>query len=285
LDNTIDDKGQFTGMDRKFESFGEVNSTLACSVTAKKLLIPVAHVEAGLRSFDMTMPEEINRKVTDAISDILFTPSKDGDENLIREGIERKRIFLVGNIMIDSLITIMKRIDPSYEDEIFQKYGVQRGKYILVTLHRPSNVDDEKNLFRIMNFLNTISLKYPVIFPVHPRTKRMINGYDIRFDKNEGLKIVKPIRYKEFITLDKYPKFVLTDSGGVQEETTYLRVPCLTLRANSERPITINMGTNGLVTIDTIENRIEAILSKSWKQGEIPPLWDGKTSQRISEYL
>lgn len=261
--------------------FGDVNSTLACSVTAKKLFVPVAHVEAGLRSFDMTMPEEINRKATDAISDILFTPSKDGDENLLREGVNKNKIHLVGNIMIDSLVSVLRRIDQSHEEEIFQKFGLQRKRYVLVTLHRPSNADDKNILLRIMHFLNTLSLRIPVIFPVHPRTRKMINGFEIKFDKNEKFKIVEPLRYKEFVTLEKYPKFVLTDSGGIQEETTYLNIPCLTLRPNTERPITISQGTNELVSMDTIEDWTKSILSGSWRQSKIPIFWDGKTSQRI----
>jgi UDP-N-acetylglucosamine 2-epimerase (non-hydrolysing) len=265
--------------------FGDINSTLACSVTAKKLSIPVAHVEAGLRSFDMTMPEEINRKVTDAISDMLFTPSKDGDENLIHEGVERNKIHLVGNIMIDSLISILKRIDQSYEDRIFEKFGLQRGSFVLVTLHRPSNVDDQNNLRRVMNFLNTISLKIPVIFPVHPRTRKIINGFDTEFTSNGAFKIVEPLRYREFIALEKNPKLVITDSGGVQEETTYLTIPCLTLRPNTERPITITEGTNELATIENMENKIESIFAGNWKQGKIPELWDGKAGQRIVHIL
>jgi UDP-N-acetylglucosamine 2-epimerase (non-hydrolysing) len=265
--------------------FGDVNSTLACSVTAKKLSIPVAHVEAGLRSFDMTMPEEINRKVTDAISDILFTPSKDGDENLIQEGVERNKIHFVGNIMIDSLISILKRMDPSYEDRIFEKFGLERNHFVLVTLHRPSNVDDKNNLWGIMNFLNTLSLRIPVIFPVHPRTRKNINGFDTEFTSNGAFKIVEPLRYKEFITLEKYSKFVLTDSGGIQEETTYLNIPCLTLRSNTERPITITQGTNELVSMDNIEEKMEMILSGNWKQGRTPKLWDGKSSERIAVIL
>jgi len=263
--------------------FGDVNSTLACSVTAKKLLIPVAHVEAGLRSFDMTMPEEINRKITDAISDILFTPSKDGDENLIREGIDKNKICFVGNIMIDSLIAILKSIDQSYEDKIFHKFGIQKTNYVLVTLHRPSNVDDRNNLLRIMDFLNTLSSKIPVIFPVHPRTKKMMNGFDTSLDQNEAFKIVEPLRYKEFITLEKYPKFALTDSGGIQEETTYLNVPCLTLRPNTERPITITQGTNELVSLGSVKEKADLILKGSCKQGSPLELWDGKTSHRIIE--
>jgi UDP-N-acetylglucosamine 2-epimerase (non-hydrolysing) len=263
--------------------FGDVNSTLACSVTAKKLLIPVAHVEAGLRSFDMTMPEEINRKITDAISDILFTPSKDGDENLIQEGVDKNKICFVGNIMIDSLIAILKRIDQTYEENIFYKFGIQRSNYVLVTLHRPSNVDNKNNLWKIMHFLNTLSLKIPVIFPVHPRTKKMMNGFNTSLDQNGAFKIVEPLRYKEFITLEKHTKFVLTDSGGIQEETTYLNVPCLTLRPNTERPITITQGTNELVSLGSIKEKADLILKGSCKQGSLPEFWDGKTSHRIVE--
>ncbi len=265
--------------------FGDVNSTLACSVTAKKLFFPVAHVEAGLRSFDMTMPEEINRKVTDIISDILFTPSIDGDENLIREGIEKKRIHFVGNIMIDSLILILNRVDPPYENIIFKKFGLERNHFVLVTLHRPPNVDDKNNLRKIMDFLNCLSLRIPVIFPVHPRTKKNINGLYASFAPNGNFKIVEPLRYKEFIVLEKYPRFVLTDSGGIQEETTYLNSPCLTLRPNTERPMTITEGTNELVTFENIEEKINLILSGNWKHGKLPKLWDGKTAQRIVDII
>ena len=265
--------------------FGDVNSTLACSVTAKKLCIPVAHVEAGLRSFDMTMPEEINRKVTDVISDILFTPSQDGDENLVREGVERNRIHFVGNIMIDSLVSILKRIDRPYEDKVFQKFGLQRNNYVLVTLHRPSNVDDQGHLYKIMNFLNTLSVKMPVIFPVHPRTKKGINGFDQPFLRKEAFKMLEPLRYKEFISLEKYAKLVLTDSGGIQEETTYLKVPCLTLRPNTERPITITQGSNELVSMEDLMEKVELILLGNRKKGEKPELWDGRTAWRIENVL
>jgi len=265
--------------------FGDVNSTLACSVTAKKLLIPVAHVEAGLRSFDMSMPEEINRKVTDTISDILFTPSKDGNENLIREGVNPDKIHFVGNIMIDSLIRVLNRINPFDEDKILEEFGLERGNYVLVTLHRPSNVDDKDHLSKILDCLSTLSQKIPVIFPVHPRTKKNINGFGINFPLNGEFKIVEPLRYKEFITLEKHPTFVLTDSGGIQEETTYLNIPCLTLRPNTERPITITKGTNELVAFENIKEKISLILSGKRKQGKIPELWDGKTAQRIVDIL
>jgi UDP-N-acetylglucosamine 2-epimerase (non-hydrolysing) len=265
--------------------FGDVNSTLACSLTAKKILIPVAHVEAGLRSLDMTMPEEINRKVTDSIADILFTPSKDADENLIHEGIERDKIHLVGNIMIDSLISILKKIDTLWEDRILKKYGLEKNNYVLVTLHRPSNVDDKYNLCKIFNILKSVSLKVPIIFPVHPRTKRNINGVEIDFASNGNFKTVEPLRYREFITLEKNTKLALTDSGGIQEETTFFHIPCLTLRPNTERPITITEGTNELVTLENIEQKANSILFGDRKQGKTPELWDGNTAKRIVNIL
>ena len=265
--------------------FGDVNSTLACSITAKKLFIPVAHVEAGLRSNDMSMPEEINRKVTDFISDILFTPSKDGDENLIQEGVERNKIYFVGNIMIDSLVSILKGIDQSCEDKVFNKFGLERNNFVLATLHRPSNVDNVKNLQSIMKFLKGLSLRIPIIFPVHPRTRKAITDVGIDFFSDAKLQMVQPLRYREFITLEKYPMFVLTDSGGIQEETTYFRVPCLTLRPNTERPITITQGTNELVSLENAEAKASSILLGNWKQGKTPERWDGNAARRIVDIL
>lgn len=264
---------------------GDVNSTLACSLTAKKLLIPIAHVEAGLRSFDMTMPEEINRKVTDTISDILFTPSKDGNKNLAREGIDGNKIHFVGNIMIDSLVKVSKRIDESYENKTYNKFNVKRGNFVLVTLHRPSNVDDEKNLLKVLNVLNDLSRNIPIIFPIHPRTKKNINGLEKSFFFNGKIKMLEPLRYREFITLEKGATFVLTDSGGIQEEATYLKIPCMTLRPNTERPVTITEGTNELVSIETIKEKVESIVLGNWKQSKIPDLWDGKTAERIVNIL
>lgn len=265
--------------------FGDVNSTLACSITARKLFIPVAHVEAGLRSFDMTMPEEINRKLTDAISDLLFTPSKDGDENLMKEGISRNKIHLVGNIMIDSLITILGKINKSYEDKVLQKFDLQKEDYVLVTLHRPSNVDSKDSLEEILNFLNDLSQETSVIFPMHPRTKRNIDKFGIKIVFDKKFYISKPLKYKEFIVLEKNAGFVLTDSGGIQEETTYLNLPCLTLRPNTERPITITEGTNELVNMENIEEKVGLILSGNRKQGKVPQLWDGKTAKKIAEII
>ncbi len=261
--------------------FGDVNSTLACSLTAKKLLIPVAHVEAGLRSFDETMPEEINRRVTDTVSDLLFTPSPDGDENLRREGVSDGRIQRVGNIMIDSLIAILGRIDPTHEDETLGRFGLDTGAYVLVTLHRPSNVDTPDSLRNILVYLNRLSQKVPVVFPMHPRTKKNIEEFGIDMALNDAFQIIEPVRYREFITLQKNAQFVLTDSGGIQEETTFLGLPCLTLRPNTERPITITEGTNELVDMDSVERHSNLILSGGWKQGQVPDLWDGHTAERI----
>ncbi|MBN2130136.1 MAG: UDP-N-acetylglucosamine 2-epimerase (non-hydrolyzing) [Sedimentisphaerales bacterium] len=265
--------------------FGDVNSTLACSLTAKKLLIPVAHVEAGLRSFDETMPEEINRRVTDTISDLLFTPSPDGDANLIAEGVKRDRIHRVGNIMIDSLITILSRIDPEQEAGIMRQWGLRKNQYVLVTLHRPSNVDNPHCLRLILEYLNRLSEKMPVIFPMHPRTRKNIETFGVDMAFRDTFRIVDPVRYREFITLEKNARFVLTDSGGIQEETTFFGLPCLTLRPNTERPITITEGTNELVTLETVETQSERILAGDWKQGKLPDLWDGATAQRIVKVL
>lgn len=265
--------------------FGDVNSTVACSLTAKKLLVPVAHVEAGLRSFDETMPEEINRRVTDAISDLLFTPSPDGDENLIHEGVPRRKIHQVGNIMIDSLIGILAKINQDHQDQIVQRFGVEKKRYALVTLHRPSNVDEKDGLERILAYLNKLSVEVPVVFPIHPRTRKNIEALGIEASFHDALRIVEPVRYREFITLERNAGFILTDSGGIQEEATYLGLPCLTLRPNTERPVTITEGTNELVDMSNIEERSARILSGQWKRGKVPALWDGRTAERIAKVV
>ncbi len=265
--------------------FGDVNSTLACSITAKKLGIPVAHVEAGLRSYDMTMPEEINRKLTDAISDFLFIPSIDAKDNLRKENIDSDKIYFVGNIMIDSLTEILGKVDESYENKLLQKFRLQCKKYALITLHRPSNVDNKDSLEKILDSLNNISQKLPVLFPMHPRTQRNIKEFGINPVFNKNFIVSEPLKYKEFIVLEKNAGFVLTDSGGIQEETTYFDVPCLTLRNNTERPVTILEGTNQLIDVAAVEEKVESVLTGNWKRGKIPELWDGKTAKRIVKTL
>jgi UDP-N-acetylglucosamine 2-epimerase (non-hydrolysing) len=265
--------------------FGDVNSTLACSLTAKKLLVPVAHVEAGLRSRDETMPEEINRRVTDAISDLLFTPSPDGDTNLLAEGVGKNRIHRVGNIMIDSLVTILGRISRPQELEILRRWNLSEGRYVLVTLHRPSNVDEPQSLRRILEYLSRLSEAAPVVFPMHPRTKKNIETFGIDIPFGPAFQIVDPVRYREFITLEKNARFIVTDSGGIQEETTFLGLPCVTLRPNTERPITITEGTNELADLDSVEEKSRRILAGDWKAGKAPNLWDGRTAERIVKVL
>jgi len=265
--------------------FGDVNSTVACSLTAKKLLVPVAHVEAGLRSFDETMPEEINRRVTDTISDLLFTPSPDGDENLLREGVAPRKIHRVGNIMIDSLIGILDRINQDHQEQIVQRFGLTKRNYVLVTLHRPANVDEREGLAQILTYLNGLAARVPVVFPVHPRTRKNIEAFGIEASFRDAFHIVEPVRYREFLTLQNNARFIVTDSGGIQEEATYLRLPCLTLRPNTERPITITEGTNELADMSNIEAQSARILAGQWKQGQVPALWDGHTAERIAQVI
>ena len=258
---------------------GDVNATMATAVVAAKLHIPVAHVEAGLRSRDMSMPEEINRLMTDAISDLLFTPSADADENLRGEGVAEERIRLVGNIMIDSLVrSVAKARDLGTHGAL----GLEHGEYGVVTLHRPANVDDPVNLARILDVLTAVAV--PLVFPVHPRTLAVLEQHDLRSRcglDGSRLKLVEPLGYYEFLNLVLHAKLVLTDSGGLQEETTYLGIPCLTMRPNTERPVTISQGTNELATVETLPGQVEAILAGRWKNGSVPPLWDGATAPRI----
>lgn len=252
--------------------FGDVNSTLAIAIGAKKLKVLLSHVEAGLRSFDKTMPEEINRIVVDTISDIHFATEKDAVLNLKREGHSEDSIFLVGNTMIDSLIYIMRKI-PNNE---------KRAKnYILLTLHRPHNVDNKENLSNILSAVNEARDGMEVIFPVHPRTRKNIEKFGLK-DELKEFTVLPPVGYRDFIKLMKNAKLVITDSGGIQEETTYLGVPCITVRDNTERPITIEIGTNTLAGTDKnkILKTIQYVL-KNDKKGKIPPLWDGKAAERI----
>ncbi len=261
--------------------YGDVNSTVALTLVCSKLGIEVAHVEAGLRSFDRSMPEEINRLITDQIAELLFTPSEDADINLTREGVARERIHLVGNVMIDTLVDLLPKAEEKWSD-VKGRFPFE--KYILVTLHRPSNVDHADTLSQIMSALAEISLEVPTIFPVHPRTKESLDKFGIVHD-NPQLHLIEPLGYLEFLALQVHASLVLTDSGGIQEETTYLGIPCLTARANTERPVTINLGTNQLVgsSKELLLSAMRKKLSEPKPQGKLPPSWDGHTAQRVVE--
>ena len=266
---------------------GDVNSTLACALVCVKLGVKVAHVEAGLRSRDRMMPEEINRILTDQIADLLLTPSPDADANLRTEGIPAERIRLVGNVMIDSLHQNLAR---ARESRVSAELGVDGSDYAMLTLHRPSNVDRPETFGQILAALETITETLPVIFPVHPRTRKTIIelGLSDRVAAIKGLRLIEPLGYLDFLSLYSRARLVLTDSGGIQEETTALGIPCLTLRENTERPITVELGTNVIVGTDTarIVTAARAALNGSAKRvTQQPPLWDGHTSERILDAL
>jgi len=261
---------------------GDVNSTMACAIVAAKLAIRVAHVEAGLRSYDRTMPEEINRVVTDALADLLFTPSGDANENLLREGIPEKKIRLVGNIMIDALI---KNLGKSRQCNMPKTLGLHGTKFLYVTLHRPSNVDDPQTLAKIMSELNRVSSQLPVVFPLHPRTKARLVKSAIPVFASNRFRLLEPIGYHESLCLTEQARLVITDSGGLQEEATYFRTPCLTLRPNTERPITIRLGSNRLTDLEHLHSDIDSALLGNRKIGRIPELWDGKSADRIISTL
>jgi len=261
---------------------GDVNSTLACTLVASKLGLRVAHVEAGLRSFDRSMPEEINRIVTDSLADLLLTPSPDADENLKNEGVPLSRIRFVGNIMIDALVA---NLEKARRTNILERMGLEQGGFVYVTLHRPSNVDAPDKLAAIMCELSNLADRLPVVFPTHPRTRHMLREYNITAEKNNELRIIEPIGYHESIRLTQQARLVLTDSGGLQEESTFLRVPCLTLRPNTERPITIEQGTNKLTCIDNLASSIEEILRNRRVDSRVPEYWDGHTAVRIIDAL
>jgi UDP-N-acetylglucosamine 2-epimerase (non-hydrolysing) len=263
--------------------YGDVNSTIAAALVCAKLQIPVGHVEAGLRSNDRTMPEEINRLLTDQIADLLFTPSSDGNTNLLREGIAEEKIHLVGNVMIDTLQRLLPTAEAGWSR---LRQEMQLDRYVLVTLHRPSNVDAPAKLEQILSTLNEIGQELQVVFPIHPRTRRQIEtqGWATLIDH---VRLINPLGYLDFLALENHATLVITDSGGVQEETTYLQVPCLTLRENTERPVTVTTGTNSLVGQDLARLRSEAtaILQGKIKAGAIPPLWDGRAGTRIAEIV
>jgi UDP-N-acetylglucosamine 2-epimerase (non-hydrolysing) len=261
---------------------GDVNSTLACALTCVKLGVRVAHVEAGLRSGDRSMPEEINRLLTDQIADLLFTPSPDADENLLREGIDARKIKFVGNVMIDSLVRALPRAQAR---PVLQDLGLSREQYLLVTLHRPSNVDNPQALGEIIAALEDISQSRPVVFPVHPRTRERMAQIG---RAPRGVRLLEPMGYIDFLALTEAAGAVLTDSGGIQEETTYLGIPCLTLRPSTERPITLTQGTNRLVSrqrraiLDAVQVSQSAQQSRDRR---CPELWDGRAAERIAQIM
>ncbi len=262
---------------------GDVNSTLAASIVAVKLHIPVAHVESGLRSFDRQMPEEVNRILTDEIADLLFVTEASGMENLNAEGKDGNKVFLTGNVMIDSLAFYLPKIKAS---QILEKLGLEQGNYILSTFHRPSNVDDKGNLQQIVSTMNKLAEVRPIVFPIHPRTKNKLAEFGIE-SIHKNIILSDPIGYIDFLALTKNAELVITDSGGIQEETTWLGVQCLTVRNNTERPITCDLGTNQLLGQDyqLVEETARQVLKGQVKKGSTPPLWDGKAAERIAEII
>lgn len=263
---------------------GDVTSTLAASLAAQKMGILLCHLEAGLRSYDRTMPEELNRLITDQLSDILWTPSRDADENLIKENIAESRIELVGNVMIDTLIALQDKAEAA---QCWAKQGLERGQYGLVTLHRPNNVDDADSLKAVIGNLREMAKECPLVFPVHPRTKKSLEAFGLldEFQAIDGITDTGPLGYIDFMSLTLGAKFVYTDSGGIQEETTYLKIPCMTLRPNTERPITLTIGTNRLVNHTNTLDAFADIMAGNWQAGEVPPYWDGKTAKRVAACL
>ena len=257
--------------------YGDVNSTVAATLVCAKLGLRVGHVEAGLRSFDRTMPEEINRLVTDQLADLLFTPSEDGDENLHQEGIKAAQIFRVGNVMIDSLVRLLPAAKQIKQGDLPKRYA-------LVTLHRPANVDDSDTLKGILESLLEVNRDLKVVFPAHPRTRQRIAEFGLNASQ---LLLLDPLPYVDFLAMQTRATVVITDSGGIQEETTYLGIPCLTVRENTERPITISMGTNVLVGRDRnkLSTELAKVLDGKAKKGTVPPLWDGKAGERIADVV
>jgi UDP-N-acetylglucosamine 2-epimerase (non-hydrolysing) len=275
--------------------YGDVNSTIATALVSSKILtkegraIPVGHVESGLRSFDRTMPEEVNRILTDVLADLLFVTEKSGIDNLKNEGVSNNKIFFVGNTMIDSLKFYLKKINRS---KILNILNVREKDFVLVTLHRPSNVDNKENLTKIINIFKAVNKINPglsIVFPVHPRTVKMIERFKLEKNFNEinNLKITEPLGYLDFLKLTAEAKFILTDSGGIQEESTYMKIPCITLRENTERPVTVTVGTNEICGLNEkkIISNIKKIESGKFKKGKIPKLWDGHAAERIAKII
>ena len=263
---------------------GDVNSTAACAMVGTKLWIPVVHLEAGLRSRDRRMPEEINRLVTDAIADLLWTPSADADENLQAEGVPAEKIDLIGNIMIDSFELLRDKIEASTARK---DLGLDGEDYAIVTLHRPSNVDAQATLEPLVGALTAAAQSLKLAFVAHPRTTKSLERHGLKgaLEQVENIQLLEPIPYIDFMNVVTGAKLAITDSGGLQEETTYLGIPCLTLRENTERPVTVTMGTNELINAATLADSVAKIMAGEWKTGERPPLWDGKTAGRAADSL
>ena len=263
---------------------GDVNSTLAAALVAAKLHIPLAHLEAGLRSRDRSMPEEINRIVTDAVADLLWTPSPDADDNLLAEGVPAERIERVGNIMIDAYELQHTRIDAA---QAWRRFALEPGSYGVVTLHRPVNVDDKPVLELLAEQLIAAARALPLVFAVHPRTRGRLESFELmaRLSAAPGLHLTEPLGYIEFMSLVQSARLAITDSGGIQEETTYLDIPCITVRDTTERPITLTLGSNRLVRPDGIGDAVEEVLSGAWPSGSRPALWDGGTAARVVQSL
>lgn len=260
--------------------YGDVNSTVAAAIVCVKLGIRVGHVEAGLRSFDRTMPEEINRLLTDQISDLLFTPSQDGNENLAKEGVAPDKIFLVGNVMIDTLVRLLPKAKEQILPDLPERFA-------LVTMHRPGNVDDPEFMKSVLREFGKISAQLPVLFPIHPRTRQRLIDFGLTSALDSSVRLMDPLSYLQFLGLQTRAAVVITDSGGIQEETTFLSVPCLTVRENTERPITTTLGTNILVGRDmaVLARELENVVAGTNKKAQVPPLWDGHAAERIADIL
>jgi UDP-N-acetylglucosamine 2-epimerase (non-hydrolysing) len=263
---------------------GDVNSTLACSVVASKLGIKIGHVEAGLRSFDRGMPEEINRIVTDVLSDYLFISEEAGLTNLRQEGLAEDKLYFVGNIMIDSLVHFLPTIEQS---DILDRFNLTEGQYTLMTFHRPSNVDTRSLLTQLVDMLNRLTGKTRLVFPVHPRTRKNLEEFDLMSNLSDEILTLEPIGYIDFLALTKSANLLITDSGGIQEETTFLGVQCITVRNNTERPVTVTIGTNQLIgtELDDVEKAAIEVLDGNIKIGQIPDKWDGQTAERIVDII
>jgi len=263
---------------------GDVNSTLACSLVAAKLDIKVAHVEAGLRSFDRTMPEEINRMVTDAISDWLFVTEESGEINLLREGKLKDQIFFTGNVMIDSLV----RLQPKFETSaVLKELNLKQDHFVLCTFHRPANVDSREFLEELRNVLNVIANKMPVVFPIHPRTRYNLETWELMDGFSANVLLSEPIGYIDFLSLASKSTLIITDSGGIQEESTFMGIQCITVRDNTERPVTVDIGTNQLIgtNLFNVKEAALGVLGGKVKAGSIPELWDGHAAERIAEII